>query len=69
MITRVVHYTIDPARIEAFERFAREWMRLVTKRGGSIMAISCVPTGRAIEPIRFQLLEPGCVRTLSFPVR
>lgn len=34
MITCVVHYTIDPARTEAFERFAREWMRLVDKHGG-----------------------------------
>ncbi|GGN65240.1 NIPSNAP family protein [Actinoplanes lobatus] len=34
MITCVVHYTIDPSKIEAFERFAREWMRLVTAHGG-----------------------------------
>jgi hypothetical protein len=34
MITYVVHYTIDPSQIEAFERFAREWMRLVALHGG-----------------------------------
>ncbi|GID26629.1 NIPSNAP family protein [Paractinoplanes brasiliensis] len=34
MITCVVHYTIDPRQIEAFERFAREWMRLVAEHGG-----------------------------------
>jgi NIPSNAP len=34
MITCVVHYTIDPSQIEPFERFAREWMRLVAKHGG-----------------------------------
>ncbi len=34
MITCVVHYVIDPARIDAFERFAREWMRLVALHGG-----------------------------------
>ena len=34
MITCVVHYTIDPAQMEAFERFAGEWMRLVAKHGG-----------------------------------
>ncbi|GAA4573704.1 NIPSNAP family protein [Micromonospora coerulea] len=34
MITCVVHYTINPAQIEAFERFARAWMRLVAKHGG-----------------------------------
>jgi hypothetical protein len=34
VITCVVHYTIDAAQIESFERFAREWMRLVSKHGG-----------------------------------
>lgn len=34
MITCVVHYTIDPGQLPAFERFAREWMRLVNKHGG-----------------------------------
>ena len=34
MITCVVDYTIDPTQIEAFERFAAEWIRLVNARGG-----------------------------------
>ncbi|WP_035863750.1 NIPSNAP family protein [Cryptosporangium arvum] len=34
MITCVVHYIIDSTQIEAFERFAHEWMRLVAKHGG-----------------------------------
>lgn len=34
MITCVVDYVIDPAKIDAFERFARAWMRLVNERGG-----------------------------------
>lgn len=34
MITCVVHYTIDPEKIEAFEAFAREWIRLVNAHGG-----------------------------------
>ncbi|BEL05357.1 NIPSNAP family protein [Actinoplanes sichuanensis] len=34
MITCVVHYVIDPAKIADFERFAREWMRLVNAHGG-----------------------------------
>jgi hypothetical protein len=34
VITCVVHYTIDPRQVAAFERFAREWMRLVAKHGG-----------------------------------
>jgi hypothetical protein len=35
VITCVVHYTIDPDKISAFERFAREWMRLVALHGGT----------------------------------
>lgn len=35
MITCVLHYTINPAKTEAFERFAREWMRLVGEHGGT----------------------------------
>ncbi|WP_238651122.1 NIPSNAP family protein [Kocuria sp. HSID16901] len=34
MITCVVHYTIDPNKIQDFERFAKEWIRLVNKHGG-----------------------------------
>lgn len=34
MITCVVDYVIDPSKIEAFERFSRRWMELVTKHGG-----------------------------------
>ncbi|WP_258571886.1 NIPSNAP family protein [Actinomadura parmotrematis] len=35
MITCVVHYVIDPAEIEAFERFGRRWMELVERHGGT----------------------------------
>jgi hypothetical protein len=35
VITCVVRYTVDPARIDAFERFAAEWMRLVRVHGGT----------------------------------
>lgn len=35
MITCVVTYTIDPEKIEAFEEFARAWMRLVDRHGGT----------------------------------
>ncbi|UFQ19882.1 MULTISPECIES: NIPSNAP family protein [Streptomyces] len=34
MITCVVQYVIDPAEIEAFERFGRRWMKLVDRHGG-----------------------------------
>jgi NIPSNAP len=35
MITCVVHYTIDPGELAAFERFARRWMELVIQHGGT----------------------------------
>lgn len=35
MITCVVEYRIDPAKTEAFERFARAWMQLVERHGGT----------------------------------
>lgn len=35
MITCVVEYVIDPAKIDAFEQFARRWMELVNRHGGS----------------------------------
>jgi len=34
MISCVVDYEIDPLKIEAFEEFARHWMRLVDAHGG-----------------------------------
>jgi len=34
VITCVVEYQIDPAKIEAFERFARTWIGLVERHGG-----------------------------------
>jgi hypothetical protein len=34
MITCVVDYTIDPAKLDAFERFARAWIGLVNEHGG-----------------------------------
>jgi hypothetical protein len=35
MITCVVDYTIDPGKTEAFEEFARAWIRLVNEHGGT----------------------------------
>lgn len=34
MITCVIDYTIRPEQIEAFERFAATWIRLVDTHGG-----------------------------------
>ena len=34
MITCVVDYTIDTGQVDAFERFARAWIRLVNAHGG-----------------------------------
>jgi hypothetical protein len=35
MITCVVEYVIDPAKLDAFERFATRWMELVNAHGGA----------------------------------
>ena len=35
MITCVVDYVIDAAKVDAFERFARRWMELVNLHGGT----------------------------------
>ena len=35
MITCHLTYEIDPAQIEAFERFARRWITLVNRHGGT----------------------------------
>jgi hypothetical protein len=35
VITCVVEYVIDPAKIDAFERFAQRWIELVELHGGT----------------------------------
>jgi NIPSNAP len=35
VITCVVEYVIDPAKIDAFERFGRRWIELVDLHGGT----------------------------------
>ncbi|MET0337032.1 MAG: NIPSNAP family protein [Caulobacter sp.] len=35
MITCVVEYVIDPSKLDAFERFAQAWMKLVDLHGGT----------------------------------
>jgi hypothetical protein len=35
VITCVVEYVIDPRKTDAFERFARRWMELVRRHGGT----------------------------------
>lgn len=35
MITCVVEYTVDAAKLEAFERFGRAWITLVDRHGGT----------------------------------
>jgi len=34
-VTFVINYTIDPSKIEAFEVYSREWIRLVEREGGT----------------------------------
>ena len=35
MITCFLRYTIDPDQLSAFEHYARVWMRLIEKHGGT----------------------------------
>lgn len=35
MITCVVEYVVDPAKLTAFEEFARRWIGLVKRHGGT----------------------------------
>lgn len=35
MITCVIDYVIDPAKIDAFERFGQCWIELVNRHGGT----------------------------------
>jgi NIPSNAP len=35
VITCVVEYVIDPAKVDAFERFGRRWIELVNLHGGT----------------------------------
>lgn len=35
MVTCHIRYVIDPAQIDAFERFARAWIELVNRSGGT----------------------------------
>jgi hypothetical protein len=35
MVTCHVRYEIEPAEVDAFERFARRWMALVERHGGT----------------------------------
>src|SRR5215471_7402838 len=35
LITCFIRYTIDPARLADFEQYARTWMRLIEKYGGT----------------------------------
>lgn len=34
-VTVVVEYVVDPAKIAAFEEFARRWIELVNRHGGT----------------------------------
>jgi hypothetical protein len=49
MITCVVEYVIDPAKIDAFERFGRRWIELVDSHGGT-HGPSCGPCCPGTEP-------------------
>ena len=50
MVTCHVRYEIDPAKIDAFEAFARAWMRLVDRHGGTHAAAARI--ARRVQPSR-----------------
>ena len=52
MITCHVRYEIDPAEIDAFERFARAGWTSSSATAARITAISCRPRARATSPTR-----------------
>ena len=52
MITCVVHYVVDPEKIEAFERFAERWMELVDRHGGQHHGYFLRPRARATQRSR-----------------
>jgi hypothetical protein len=70
MITCVVEYVIAPAKIDAFERFARRWIELVGSHGG--LHHGYFLTGRGCQrqgPGVVQLPQPRCLRAIPRPVR
>jgi hypothetical protein len=58
MITCVVEYVIDPAQIDAFERFGRRWMELVDSHGG-------MHHGYFLPPLRTNLHAALAARGLN----
>src|SRR6266550_8110395 len=70
VITCVVEYVVDPAKIEAFERFARRWMELVDRHGGQHHGYFLPSEGasdKALALLSFPQLRG--VRALPRPVR
>ena len=61
MITCHLRYEIDPAGIEAFERFARAWMELVDRHGGTHHGYFLPSEGASDIADRIRE-ESGCVR-------
>jgi hypothetical protein len=70
MITCVVDYVIDPKKIDAFERFARTWITLVSRHGGP--ASRLFPSlGRSERPraCPLQFSDLGGVRAIPQSLR
>ena len=53
MITCVIDYVIDPAKMDAFTRFARAWMALVERNGGQHHAAISVSTRTSPPPTAY----------------
>ena len=67
MITCVVEYVIDPAKTDAFERFARRWMELVDRHGGRHHGYFLPAEGDARIPRELELICHKALALFSFP--
>jgi NIPSNAP protein len=58
LITCFLRYTIDPDKLDAFEHYARVWMRLIEKYGGTHHGYF-LPGGGATESFSAAFSFPG----------
>jgi len=81
MVTCSLRYTIDPFKIEDFERYARMWIPLVNRFGGShhgyflpheganniALALFSFPSLAAYEEYRTRIAtDPECLAAFAF---
>ena len=69
MITCVVEYVIDPAKIDAFERFGRRWIELVDSHGGMHHGYFLPAEGASNKALALFSFQPRRLRAIPDPVR